>query len=370
MNNKKSWIHPTLFCWLYLWSGSKLTIKSYHVIIKLSIYILFGEVMEKVYIKGDEERLAYAKKLLDDFVANGGDLGKLTAKSELYKKINGLRVKHSTEDRLMTFGEKLAYCGYSKQPKVNVYADDVEKYLAREKEKLIQVIKPFVLSGGNVNKIKATDEIYNKVAHIKTRHTDGKPYTIAEKFALAGYPLTRGQRERSSSAEELLRESIDKYINSGGKLNTTIPNYPFVQSVRHCVKVKRKETNNPDLTAEDYLLGLGYDFHFNAEIYYKRYYKMLSMLEKHKDKAGFVDSYLSERTIYTLVGNFAEKFDMPRDVVVGLVANQNKKAYTLLTDYFKEAQYLLKQYKEKYGSYEGISTNDKNLSNKLFYIIN
>jgi hypothetical protein len=27
--------------------------------------------------------------------------------------------------------------------------------LAREKEKLIQVIKPFVLSGGNVNKIKA-----------------------------------------------------------------------------------------------------------------------------------------------------------------------------------------------------------------------
>jgi hypothetical protein len=111
--------------------------------------------MEKVYIKGDEERLAYVKKLLDDFVANGGDLGKLTAKSELYKKINGLRVKHSTEDRLMTFGEKLAYCGYGKQPKVNVYADDVEKYLAREKEKLIQVIKPFVLSGGNVNKIKA-----------------------------------------------------------------------------------------------------------------------------------------------------------------------------------------------------------------------
>lgn len=278
------------------------------------------------------------KKILDDYANDGGNVYDLKKGDPAYEQVKNAHVV--VNGVKLTLHEKFVLAGYNKR---------VRK--AKTIAEITAMLDEFVEKGGNVNDLSSTDELYRLVNNID------KALTICEKFALCKHP--RGKK-KSANVFVTLKEEIEAYIKAGGSLHVERKSLPFYERMHSAKRTYFRRTGIQLSTEELFdLLGI--------EGYSDTYYNYLPIFEfdKFKDKDGFVDSYRSDKSANEFVDREAEKLGVPISVFVLLVANQNLKRCVIQTDVLSFISNKLSEYKEIYGSYDGISENDSYLYNKL-----
>lgn len=96
-------------------------------------------------------------------------------------------------------------------------------------------------------------------------------YILAEKFALAGFPLYREAGAKIQTIDEKLRKAVQTYLDNGGEFNVISNDLLFISTMRTGLINMREMTVNPILTMREYLTSLGYNVSSNAYKNIKKY---------------------------------------------------------------------------------------------------
>lgn len=276
--------------------------------------------------------------LLDDYAASGGNVFELKKGNPIYQKVKDAHVV--VNGKKLTLHEKFVLAGYDKRVKK-----------AKTIPEITAMLDEFVANGGDVNDLSSTDELYRLVKNID------KKMSLYEKFALCKHPR---EKKKSEDVFVDLKNEILDYLSNGGSLHVERKTLPFYEKMHSAKKNIQRKTGQEISTKELFnMLGIkGY-----SDTYYN--YLPIFDFEKFIDENGFADSYRSNASMNTFVDQEAEKLGVPISIFVLLIADQNLKKCLLQTDTLSFTSKQLKEYKEKYGSYDGIARNDKNLFNRL-----
>lgn len=226
-------------------------------------------------------------------------------------------------------------------------------------DKIKEILSQFVANGGNVNDLGIKDKVYQEVKAITILNDEGRPYTLNEKFKLAGYP-----RESKSTklSEEYLKKTITEYLNEDNSLYENIKKSPWYDSLQSFIKTKYKNTG-VKYTTEEMLKRLG----FNYFPTYERFKKLFAISE-YADKDGYVDDYRKNYNLKHFVNDCGKTLNMPAGYVVELIANGKLKESFINGDYIEETRKEVLEYLQENQTLDGIKRRNIILYNKLRHI--
>ena len=228
-------------------------------------------------------------------------------------------------------------------------------------DKIKIALDEFVNNGGKVSDLGVKDELYQFVSQTRvyTYNGDGtkRKLNVEEKFALAGHP--RKPKAVKNVYTALVME-IEAWLKAGNDFHHQRIDMPFYQRLKRIARKETEETGEHVLP-EDVMHRLGYKNYSNI---YFRYHKIMD-LEKYKDDQGYVDSYVNDPEMKNYLFGCEQNLNMPTPVIIGLVANQKLKTYTVSVDYLKQVKKSLEEYIEKYGTLVNISRTNPTLYRQI-----
>ncbi len=279
------------------------------------------------------------KKLLDEYVADGGNIDDLTKGDKVYNYIKDRKVVKEDGTRY-TMEEKFALSGYPRTPKKARSAFD----------KIGEKISEYVNSGKSLEDLKSDDPLYKYIKNVHLRDEDGKLIPIKEILAMFGEERSE---KHSKNVKIDLIEEIEKYRTEGGSFHVRRKSLPFYDKLRtYC--------RSQDMLPEEAMKSLGYKDYSN--LYYT--YGNIDEIKKFRDKDGYVDSYRSDDSFKSLITSAADFLKIPVPLVVMLVCDENLKEFYLQTEYYDYVRQKMEDYISRHGDLEGISSKDPVLYEK------
>lgn len=297
-----------------------------------------------------------------------------------------------------------------------------------------KIYKDYISRGGDPSKIAKTSEdavarqIYHLVYSSEMRDSDGRRFTLAEKFEANGIPFSQ-KKFPLVERIEIVRKMLADFVESGGDVNDLKKTDKEYQEVH---SLKMRDASGRRLTVEEKFVALGQprgakmssdtrrdaqaaiakyladggdiyipksklpffraeygsfargqrdkgvtgDFAFQtnmrelgfnySEMFYQ-YGKVLD-LPKFKDSNGFVDAYRKDTKMDNFVKISAYKLGLPIPVFVGLVGNCDLEGCYLDTEYFGFLKSELERYLKTHDNFVGLSKIDKPLYEKVRHV--
>lgn len=280
------------------------------------------------------------RKMLEEFVANGGDVDNLSKNDEIYKYITGLRI----DGKRLSVEEAFSYFGFPRSPK-----------MASPVVKGRKMLEEFVANGGDVDALTTKDELYKYIQGAKIE-VDGRKLSVEESFAYLGFP--RKSKVVKDVKAQLVLE-IEEYLKNGGSLHVTRKSLPFFERLRTYRRSLERE--NIFLTNEQAMKSLGYNQYSNAYFRFLELHKIAEM----GDEEGYVDL---DRTMQNCLQNASISSKLPTPLIVTLLYDKKLKSYFVEADYFNYVIQEMQKYIEENGSLKGISNRDPQLYQKFTHI--
>lgn len=190
------------------------------------------------------------------------------------------------------------------------------------------MLDSFVLEGGNVNELKPGNKIYDYIKDAKIMGDNGKKITVDEKFSLAGH-----SRDALYHLRKQVVDGATDYLKSGGSFHTERKSMPFYNDLKSYVRAYKREFGR-DISYDEAMKEIGFKNY--STIYYK--YAKLMDLKEYKNDDGFVDGYRKDEVMKSYVHQSARQLNVPIAILVGLVADQDLKKYSLDVDFMEETK--------------------------------
>lgn len=291
------------------------------------------------------------KKLIDDFVANGGSVDDIKAQDEAkYRKMKDW-VVYDENGKKLSLEEKFSLIGYERK----------SKKVSSVIEEMTKKISAFIDAGGKLADLKREDELYKYVHGVRLRDKDGKLFSMQEKFLLAGYDRSPVY---SQDIKQSLIDEVEAYLAIGGSFHIKRKDLPFYERLHTYAQcLKREMRIEGELSSQEVMRSLGYKNY--SDTFYL--YHELDELKKFRDKRGFVDAYKKDEKLKAKINELSHKINIPIAVLVGVFADENLERYSLSSDYFGYVQNELKTYIKHYGDLKGLKS-DRNRYAKLLFL--
>lgn len=285
-----------------------------------------------------------AQKMVDEYVAKGGDINDLKPGDLVYDYIACNTIKKPEGGNLSLF-EKFEKLGYKKNPMKEPSFDRAKKMLDE-----------FVAKGGKIDDLKSTDPIYQFIVSSDIYLGGVLLKTMEERFSALGYPR---KRKCAENVKDALIEEIDAYLANGGKFDIDHSKLPFFQRVHSYIKGFKKK--GLSLTFEEAMKQLGYKQY--SSIYFRC--KDLSKLKEFRDENGYVDSFRKDKSFVGYMTFLSRTLEIPYSIIIQLLADEKLKTMTISTEYIAHVKDEFERHIEVYGTLKGFTSIDKKLYEKL-----
>ena len=286
-----------------------------------------------------------AKKLVDKYIAQGGEIDELNPGHEVYDYIasNTIKKADGTNMSLTEKFEKLGYLRLSKHKKSFVKAK--------------KMLDDYVACGGNVDDLKTSHPIYEYICFSQIYSNDDVLLkTMEEKFEALGHPR---KRKIAKDVKETLIKEIDEYIAKGGSFDVERTALPFFGRMRTYIR-SRYHTKGDNISFEQAMKDLGYG---NYSDICNRC-KELEKLKNFRDEEGYVDSYRQDKLYSGYITYLSKTLDLPYSIIIQLLCDEKLKTITISTEYVAYVKAELEKFIEANGSLKGFS-RDKVLYEKF-----
>lgn len=281
------------------------------------------------------------RKMLEEYVANGGDVGDLTKNDRIYKYISGVRI----DGKRLSVEETFAFFGFPRR-------------VHRWKSPIVRgrrMLEDYVANGGDVDNLSTKDEIYQYIKNAKIT-IDGNRLSVEESFAYLGFP------RKSKIAKDVKAQlvcDIDEYLKNGGSFHVNRKSLPFFERLRTYRRALERE--GIVFTNEQAMKSLGYNQYSNI---YFRFFELHKIAEM-QSEGEYID--IDSRT-QGVLQKAAISTKLPAPLIVTLLYDKNMSSYFVEADYFNYVVQEMQNYVEKNGSLKGLSNKEPKLYQKFIHI--
>lgn len=298
-----------------------------------------------------EKPLERAKRLVEEFVADGKTVDDLTKKDEALRYLEDAKIRGENGDYL-TLEEKFAAVGYPRTPK---RTKDVV-------QKMHNMLENFEReTGRSVQSLTEDDKEYQYVWGVDIKDENGRSLTLQEKFAIAGFER---KQKYSSNVKQDLIDGIEDYLAKGGSFHVQRNSFPFANKL-YIYKTGLEKSKGVKLSNNQIMKELGYKQY--SDTYYR--YRDLEKMAEFVDKDNFADDYKKDKKMRAFVNDAAISLNLPIAVVVELVCGFDLKQVCIETEYFSFVkEEILKFAKKNNNSLEGISKREPLLYSRISLI--